>query len=217
MFESSAAGWTCHECGTEAFGAGGSARVARHAFDSTDSRAVRVGTVRIRRYSRRLLRPRRRSPLVIAGFALALAAVAGVTALWLVERSAHHRDQRAARVQIDSLQTSLRDARVHSRSQAVSARQATLLAQAAVVLGRVDPLLLTARGQAAATDWSRSSGWDTFSADANVLVNDMILRNDLVVAANASGLDISYLNTEIDSVNTRNLQRALGGIRAVSD
>ncbi|OAI55620.1 hypothetical protein AYO48_03175 [Gaiella sp. SCGC AG-212-M14] len=70
------------------------------------------------------------------------------------------------------------------------------------MLRRVDPLLSNVdRLQHLTSDIQ--AGRDTFSGDANSLVENMItLGNDLIAAANISGVDVSYLQSEIDTVNT---------------
>jgi len=145
---------------------------------------------------------RRGSLALIAAGVIALAAVGGMTAAWLLERSAHQRDQRAAHTQISALEQRLAGERARLvRSQALSARQAALLAEAGNVLGKVDPLLSKADRLQQLTGGIESSR-DQFSADTSQLVNDMIdLGNNLVDAANIYGIDVSYLSNEIDAVN----------------
>jgi hypothetical protein len=80
-------------------------------------------------------------------------------------------------------------------------KAARVLRRTTAVVAKVDPLLSGADELQQLTGGIESSR-NSFSTDANVLVDDLVgLGNALVDAANVSGVDISYLNTDIDNVN----------------
>jgi zinc-ribbon domain len=146
---------------------------------------------------------RRESVFVLAGLlVVALGAAALMAALWQQERSSRHRDDRTNAQKIAGL-----DARVSSlqsrltRAQALSSQQEVVLRNTTAVLGKVDPLLSKADDLQQLTSGIQTDR-DAFSNSTSQLVNDMItLGNELIDAANSYGVDISYLQSEIDVVN----------------
>jgi hypothetical protein len=146
----------------------------------------------------------RRKALALGAGGLGVAAgLTGVVLLalaWHNERVDKHRAEatlRGALVSLHSNESKL------SAAKEVVGKQKALLNETAAVLRRVDPLLSNVdRLQQVTSDIT--AGRDTFSADANALVDSMItLGNDLIDAANISGVDVSYLSGEIDTVNSQ--------------
>jgi hypothetical protein len=132
------------------------------------------------------------------GLAAGLTGVALLALAWHNERVDKHRAEATLRGALASFHSN--ESKLSAAKEVVG-KQKALLNETAVVLRRVDPLLSNVdRLQQVTSDIT--AGRDTFSADANTLVDSMItLGNDLIDAANISGVDVSYLSSEIDTVN----------------
>jgi hypothetical protein len=152
------------------------------------------------------VRWRRNELMLGVPLAAAVMVVIVMSALFFHERAGHHHSRAelaATRLDLAATKNDLAATRQKlTETEHLSERQQSILARAQVVVAQVDPLLSRADSLRQITSGIQTDR-DTFSSLSDQLVSDLIsIGNQLVDAANTSGIDISYLNDSSNNVNT---------------